>query len=98
MCMGNTVGSANTDFWNLTTADDAYIVGLWCADGYYRTSSIGISNTNLALVGKFRDFFLEFFRKVVSNYEFINRIISKGAVKLITFMLTVVRCLECLKR
>lgn len=56
--MGNTVGSANSDFWNLKTKDDAYIVGLWCADGYHRTSSIGISNTNIDLVEKFKEFFL----------------------------------------
>lgn len=58
--MGNTVGSANTDFWNLTTKDDAYIVGLWCADGYHRTSSIGLSNTDIDLIEKFREFFLKF--------------------------------------
>lgn len=59
--MGNTVGSANTDFWNLKTKDDAYIIGLWCADGYHRTSSIGISNTDFDLVKKFREFFLKIF-------------------------------------
>ena len=63
MCMGNTVGSANTDFWNLKTKDDAYIIGLWCADGYHRTSSIGISNTDTNLVEKFREFFLKIFPK-----------------------------------
>src|SRR3989344_707056 len=58
--MGNTVGSANTDFWNLKTKDDAYVVGLWCADGYHWTSSIGISNTDTDLIEKFREFFLKF--------------------------------------
>ena len=58
--MGNIVGSANADFWNCTTENDAYIVGLWCADGYHRTSSIGISNTDTDLVEKFRKFFLGF--------------------------------------
>jgi hypothetical protein len=33
--MGNTVGSMNTDFWDFKTKDDAYILGLWCADGYH---------------------------------------------------------------
>ena len=59
--MGNTVGSANTDFWNLKTKDDAYVIGLWCADGYSWTSSIGISNTDSDLVEKFQEFFLRFF-------------------------------------
>ena len=59
--MGNTVGSANVDFWNLKTKDDAYIVGLWCADGYHRTSSIVISNINQDLINKFEEFFLKIF-------------------------------------
>lgn len=59
--MDNTVGSANIDFWNLKTKDDAYIAGLWCADGYQWTSSIGISNTDIDLIQKFKDFFLKFF-------------------------------------
>jgi len=58
--MGNTVGSTNSDFWNFKTKDDAYIVGLWCADGYHRASSIGISNTDPDLIEKFRKFFLKF--------------------------------------
>ena len=29
---------------------DAYALGLWCADGYHRSSSIGLSNTNVDLV------------------------------------------------
>lgn len=58
--MGNTVGSANADFWNLKTKEDAYIIGLWCADGYHRTSSIGISNTDTDLIERFREFFLKF--------------------------------------
>jgi intein/homing endonuclease len=57
--MGDTVGSTNTDFWNLKTRDDAYIIGLWCADGYHRTSSIGISNADTDLIEKFREFFLK---------------------------------------
>ena len=61
--MGNTVGSANTDFWHLTTKKDAYILGLWCADGYHRTSSIGLSNTDSDLIEKFSEFFVKIFSK-----------------------------------
>lgn len=61
--MGNTVGSANINFWNLQTKKDAYIVGLWCADGYHRTSSIGLSSTDIDLIEKFRTFFLKLFPK-----------------------------------
>ena len=63
--MDNTVGSVNTDFCNLQIVNEerAYIVGLWCADGYHRTSSIGLSNTNSDLVNKFEKFFLKIFPK-----------------------------------
>src|SRR3989338_357676 len=61
--MDNTVGSISTDFCNLQILNEerAYIVGLWCADGYHRTSSIGLSNTNTDLIEKFSDFLLKFF-------------------------------------
>ncbi len=62
--MGNTVGSANSDFCNLKLdKETAYIIGLWYADGYHRTSSIGLSNTNLDLVEKFSEFLLGLFPK-----------------------------------
>ncbi len=60
---GNTVGSTNTDFWNFKTKEDIYIFGLWCADGYQRTSSIGLSNTDLDLIERFRKFLLQIFPK-----------------------------------
>lgn len=62
--MGNTVGSTNIDFCNFpNTAFDAYIIGLWCADGYHRTSSIGLSNTDEKLIKKFSEFLLQIFPK-----------------------------------
>jgi hypothetical protein len=36
-------------------AADAYALGLWCADGYWWSSSIGISNTDPELVLRFAD-------------------------------------------
>jgi len=33
--------------------EDAYILGLWCADGYHRTSSIGLSNVDSGLIRRF---------------------------------------------
>mgnify|MGYP001594832009 CR=1 FL=1 len=60
--MGNTVGSTNTDFCDLKlTKEVAYIIGLWCADGYTRTSSLGFSNTNPDLIERFSRFLLELF-------------------------------------
>ena len=54
---GNTVGSTNTNFCKIFTEEkDAYIFGLWCADGYHRTSSIGLTNINWQLIIKFKDF------------------------------------------
>ena len=51
MLMDNTVGS------NLVlTPFVSYNLGLWCADGYSRTSSVGFCNTNLKLLNSFLDF------------------------------------------
>lgn len=59
---GNTVGSTNTNFCKaFSNAKDAYVLGLWCADGYHRTSSIGITNINQELIERFKDFFLRYF-------------------------------------
>lgn len=60
---GNTVGSVNTDFCNLlrSDAETAYAIGLWCADGYHRTSSIGLSNVDKNLIEKFSLFLLREF-------------------------------------
>lgn len=56
------MGSTNTDFCDLpNTSEEAYLVGLWCADGYHRTSSIGISNTDLDLIAQFRAWFTKNF-------------------------------------
>ena len=57
--MGNTVGSSNLRFWDqFVEVLDFYCLGLWCADGYHRTSSIGITNVNRDLVKKFRQFLI----------------------------------------
>lgn len=52
--MGNTVGSK----FSFKTAEDFYILGLWLADGYWRSSSIGLTSVNLNLINKFEKFFL----------------------------------------
>lgn len=59
--MGNTVGRTNTIFCDLREPQNAYAFGLWCADGYHRTSSIGLTNVNPVLINCFRDFLLRFF-------------------------------------
>lgn len=51
---GNTVGS-KTFF---RTAEDFYILGLWLADGYWRSSSIGLTSVNRKLIDKFSRFLL----------------------------------------
>lgn len=33
--------------------EESYILGLWCADGYRRTSSIGLSNIHASLIQRF---------------------------------------------
>jgi hypothetical protein len=54
--MGNPVGRTNTTFCNFCKSEDAYILGLWCADGYHRTSSIGLTSVDKELIGFFRSF------------------------------------------
>ena len=62
--MDNTVGSSSTSFCNFPrSTEDYYILGLWCADGYHWTSSIGLSNIDLSLIQKFRSFLSGLFPK-----------------------------------
>ena len=75
--MGNTVGSTSTNFCNFFSGEeDAYILGLWCADSYWWSSSIGLSNTDPDLVEKFRKFLKKFFLgnriKFNRNHLFVN--------------------------
>ncbi|MBI2595080.1 MAG: hypothetical protein HYW38_02390 [Candidatus Colwellbacteria bacterium] len=41
------------------TAEDFYILGLWLADGYWRTSSIGLTSVDQRLVNRFTNFLLK---------------------------------------
>lgn len=62
--MGNTVGSTSTNFCNFFSKEkDAYILGLWCADSYWWSSSIGLSNTDPVLIKEFRMFLRRLFPK-----------------------------------
>jgi len=75
--MGNTVGSTSTNFCNFFSNEkDAYILGLWCADSYWWSSSIGLSNTDADLIGEFRKFLKKFFPesriKFNRNHLFVN--------------------------
>lgn len=75
--MGNTVGSMTTNFCNFFSSEkDAYILGLWCADSYWWSSSIGLSNVNFALINRFKEFLLRHFPenriKFNRNHLFVN--------------------------
>ena len=52
--MGNTVGSK----FIFNTAEDFYILGLWLADGYWRSSSIGLTSVTPTLIDRFTNFLL----------------------------------------
>lgn len=59
---GNTVGSLSVHSWNfLENPKHAYMLGLLAADGYHRTSSIGLSNIDIELITRFQKFLQEFF-------------------------------------
>lgn len=51
--MGNTVGSFDELHSLVTNSENAYILGLWCADGHHRTSSIGLTNVDRRLASRF---------------------------------------------
>ena len=75
--MGNTVGSASTNFCNFFSNEkDAYILGLFCADSYWWASSVGLSNTDPDLIEVFRKFLKRFFPekriKFNRNHLFVN--------------------------
>jgi len=62
--MGNTVGSTNPNLCNFPKNEfETYILGLWCADGFSRSSSIGISNTDIDLVRLSKKFLENYFPK-----------------------------------
>jgi len=42
-------------------SSEAYALGLWCADGYHRTSSFGLSNIDLRLIQRFAKYLLKNF-------------------------------------
>ena len=60
---GVIVGSTDTDFCNVLLSEPqcSYVLGLWCADGYHRTSSIGLSSVSEQLTKTFLDFFIKYF-------------------------------------
>ena len=75
--MDNTVGSTNTNFCNFfSQEEDAYILGLWCADSYWWSSSIGLSNAESDLIERFRKFLRKHFPenriKFNRNHLFVN--------------------------
>ena len=71
--MGNTVGSK----FFFTTAEDFYILGLWLADGYWRSSSIGLTSVNPALINRF----ITFFCRVAPSHPIKKRVyqVERGA-------------------
>ncbi len=64
--MGNTVGSK----FFFKTAEDYYILGLWLADGYWRSSSVGLTSVNPKLINKF----INFLQRVSSDHTIKKRI------------------------
>lgn len=72
MEMGNTVGSKLF----FKTAEDFYILGLWLADGYWRSSSIGLTSVTPELITKFS----KFLSRVAPSHTLKERIyeVSEG--------------------
>jgi hypothetical protein len=64
--MGNTVGSK----FVFKTTEDYYILGLWLADGYWRSSSIGLTSVSPALINRFTSFLI----RIAPSYPIKKRI------------------------
>lgn len=58
----------------LITVKDYYFLGLWLADGYWRSSSIGISSTNKIILSQFK----KFLKKVCSTHPIKEHIYRPG--------------------
>lgn len=54
----------------LKSAKDYYFLGLWLADGYWRSSSIGLSSTNKTYLIEFEGFL----KKIAPGYDIKERI------------------------
>lgn len=72
--MDNTVGSLS----NFNDSNFSYILGLWGADKYVRTSSVGLSNTNLVLINTFANFLYNQFPKDRVRLRIYGQDIPKG--------------------
>ena len=59
----NTVGSLGGLQTLVSNNESAYIFGLWCADGYHWSSSIGLSNSDKKLIDRFSRFLASIFPK-----------------------------------
>ena len=95
--MGNTVGSASTNSCNFFLDEmDFYILGLWCAEKYHRTSSVGLSNTEPELLIRFARFLrkhfpidrlrLRIYYPIEGDYE-INKEILKYVKRIVKYPL-----------
>lgn len=71
--MGNTVGSK----FAFKSAEDFYILGLWLADGYWRSSSIGLTSVNPRLIDRFSKFLL---RVKKSEFKIKKRIYQPDGI------------------
>jgi hypothetical protein len=56
----NAVGSSNTHFWE-EYPEDLYIFGLWCADGYFWSSSASVTNVDERIIAEFAVFLRKVF-------------------------------------
>lgn len=69
MSKGNTEGSK---VW-LSSAEDFYILGLWLADGYWWSSSFGLSSSDSRLIKRFSKFL-----KRIAPDSFLKRRVYKA--------------------
>lgn len=78
-----------------TSAEDFYILGLWLADGYWRSSSIGLTSVHPLLVERFR----RFLQRVVPGHPIKERLyeVKKGEKRRQTATQIYVNCRPLLR-
>jgi len=100
--MGNTVGSTNSNLCNFPkNRFETYILGLWCADGFSRSSSIGVSNTDVDLIRSSKKFLENYFpreRLRLTVYYPLDKYDNKQKWKLIPKDLWKIKITYCVSK
>jgi len=69
LTVNSIVNTEGSETFSFQSSDDYYILGLWLADGYWRSSSIGLSSISEELISRFSRFLSRFVPGVSLKYR-----------------------------